>query len=96
MEYPHGGRPVYTESLGLSSAEVYAGNGVYWVFLVGDQLAYSLGSSTSLEDCKAEIESLKRLTRSDLFKSEFAKVLRTLEPEDTQFSAELSNSPPPS
>ena len=51
-------------TVGLSTAEVYRDNGVYSVFLVGDQVACYLGRSTSLEDCQDEIESWKELAKS--------------------------------
>ena len=57
-------QPIYAEAVGLSTAEVYHDNGVYSVFLVGDQVACFLGKSTSLEDCRDEIESIKELARA--------------------------------
>jgi len=55
---------IFAETVGLSTAEVYHDNGVYSVFLVGDQVACFLGKSTSLEDCQDEIESIKELARA--------------------------------
>ena len=49
------GKPVYTEPVGLSTAEVYHYRGIYSVLLMGDRVACFLGNSTSLEDCKEEI-----------------------------------------
>ena len=57
-------QPIYAEAVGLSTAEVYHGDGVYSVFLVGDNLACYLGKSTSLETCKEEIKHLQELARS--------------------------------
>ena len=54
-------QPIYAETVGLSTAEVYLDNGVYSVFLVGDQVACFLGISTSFEDCQREIECIKEL-----------------------------------
>ena len=56
--------PIYAEVVGLSTAEVYEENGVYSVFLVGDQVACFLGKSTSLEACQDEIETIKELARA--------------------------------
>jgi len=49
---------IYAQNAGLSTAEVYRDNGVYYVFLVGDQVACFLGKSTSLEDCRASQRSV--------------------------------------
>ena len=54
-------QPIYEESVGLSTAEVYYDDGVYSVFLVGDQVACFLWKSTSLEECRDEIEYVKKL-----------------------------------
>ena len=56
--------PIYTQSLGLASAEVHRHDGVYSLFLVGDQVACFLGNSNSLEDCQEEIKTLSKLARS--------------------------------
>lgn len=56
--------PIYTEMLGLVSAEVYQYDGVYALFLVGDQVACFLGNCKSLEDCQEEIKSLRKLAKS--------------------------------
>ena len=58
------GSPVYSQPVGPVSAEVFLIEGVYRVFIVGDNLASYLGASTSLEDCKEEIRALKRLAES--------------------------------
>ena len=55
-------QPVYAETVGLATAEVYHYKGVYSLFLVGDQVACFLGNATSLDDCQEEIKSLKELS----------------------------------
>ena len=52
------GYPVYAERVGLATAEVYYEQGVYQVFVVGDCLRSFLGSTPSLDECKAEIVML--------------------------------------
>ena len=54
---------MYTEPVGLATAEVYHYRGIYSVLLMGDRVACFLGNSTSLEDCKEEIKHLKKLAR---------------------------------
>ena len=56
-------QPVYTEQVGLSTAEVYQYRGIYSVLLMGDRVVCFLGNSTSLEDCKEEIKHLKKLAK---------------------------------
>ena len=56
--------PIYEETLGLVSAEVYKYNGVYSIFLVGDQVMCFLGNYNSLKDCQEEIKLLSRLANS--------------------------------
>ena len=56
--------PIYTQSLGLASAEVYECDGVYSLFIVGDQVMCFLGHCNSLEDCQEEIKSLRELAKS--------------------------------
>ena len=70
--------PVYIEELGLSKAEVYLKEGIYWVFVTGDQLACFLGSSSSMEDCKEEIKSIRELAQSDLFQQAIASTDQAL------------------
>ena len=55
---------IYSEVVGLSTAEVYQENGLYFLHLVGDQVACLLGTSDSLEDCLDEIEGVKELAES--------------------------------
>lgn len=62
------GALVYSEKVGVVTAEVYKKGEAHSVFLVGDRLACFLGSSISLDDCKDEIRCIKALSQSDLFK----------------------------
>jgi len=57
-------QPIYTETVGLSSAEVYQENGVYSVYLVGDQVPRLLGKYDSLQACLDEIEYVKELAKA--------------------------------
>ncbi len=65
--------PVYSQEIGLVTAEIYQSEGKYGLFIVGDNLASFLGSSESLDDCIQEIRSLQQLADSDLFKREIAR-----------------------
>ena len=56
-------QPIYSETVGLYSAEVSHNDGVYSVFLLGDQVSRFLGESTSMEDCQDRIESVKELAK---------------------------------
>ena len=56
--------PVYTQSVGVVSAEGYHDEGIYSLFLLGDQVACFLGNYDSLEECQGEIKSLKELAKS--------------------------------
>ena len=67
------GPPVYTQALGIVSAEVYASNEGYQVFIVGEELVSFIGSTPSLDDCKEEIRCLEALVKSDDFQREAAK-----------------------
>lgn len=59
--------PIQVEQIGLVTAEVYAENGVFRLCLVGDRLSIHLGSFDSLDECREDIESLKRLSQSTRF-----------------------------
>ena len=56
--------PIYTETVGLVSAEVYKYGGVYSLYVVGDQVTCFLGNCKSLEDCQEEIKLLSKLANS--------------------------------
>ena len=66
--------PVYSQEMGLVTAEVYQSDGVYGVYIVGDCLSSYLGSSESLDDCIDEIRSLQQVAESDLYKREIARL----------------------
>ena len=67
------GPPIYTQSLGMVSGEVYSSDGGYQVFIVGDELVSFIGSTPSLDDCKEEIRCLAALVGSEDFQREAAK-----------------------
>ncbi len=66
--------PVYSQEIGLVTAEIYQSEGKYQLFIVGDNLASFLGSSESLDDCIEEIRLLQQLADSDLCKCEIARL----------------------
>jgi len=66
--------PVYSQEIGLATAEIYQSEGNYELFIVGDNLASFLGSSESLDDCIEEIRSLQQVADSNLYKCEIARV----------------------
>ena len=66
--------PVYSQEIGLVTAEIYQSEGKYWLFIVADNLASFLGSSESLDDCIEEIRSLQQIADSDLYKCEIARL----------------------
>ena len=72
MLVPFFGPPIYTQSLGSVTAEVYSCEEGYKVFLVGENLASYLGVSDSLADCKEEIRSLECLVESEAFQQVIA------------------------
>ncbi len=72
MLAPYFGPPIYTQSLGSVTAEVYPCEAGYKVFIVGENLASYLGVSDSLEDCKEVIRSLECLVESEAFRREIA------------------------
>ena len=61
-------RLVLTESIGIVTAEVYPDKGNYSLFIVGDSVKGFIGSFRSLEDCKREIDWLRQVAKSELFK----------------------------
>ena len=66
--------PVYSQEIGLVTAEIYQSEGKYRLFIVADNLASFLGSSESLDDCIEEIRSLQQVADSNLYKSETARL----------------------
>ena len=61
-------RPVLTESVGIVTAEVYLNEGNYSIFIVGDRVKGFIGSFRSIKDCKREIDWLRQVVESELFK----------------------------
>lgn len=73
------GELVYTEELGPVRVEVYLDEGMYHVFVVGDQVACFLGSSAQFEDCLEEISSLRRTAESADFQQLIQEILGSAE-----------------
>jgi hypothetical protein len=65
---------VFSQAIGLVTAEIYESEGEYLLFIVGDTLATFLGCSESLHDCIEEIRSLERLADSDQYKREISRL----------------------
>ncbi len=61
-------KPVATIPVGIITAEVYLDEGGYSVFLVGDNVKVFIGYFPSIEDCQREIEWLRQLADSEIFK----------------------------
>ena len=55
--------PIFTEMLGMVSAKVYESDGVYSLFLAGDNVACFLGNYKSLDLCREEIRTMGMLTK---------------------------------
>ena len=66
--------PVYSQEIGLVTAEIYQSEGKYGLFIVGDNLASFLGSSESMDDCIEEIRSLKQVADSEDYKREVGRL----------------------
>ena len=61
-------RPVATITVGIVTAEVNLDEGGYNIFLVGDNVKVFIGSYPSIEDCQREIEWLRQVADSEIFK----------------------------
>ncbi len=61
-------RPVATITVGMVTAEVYLDERGYSVFLVGDNIKVFIGYFPSMEDCQREIEWLRQVADSEIFK----------------------------
>ncbi len=61
-------RPVATITVGIVTAEVYLDGGGYNVFIVGDNVKVFIGCFPSIEDCQREIEWLRQVADSEIFK----------------------------
>ncbi len=63
-----GARPVATIAVGMIIADVYLDEAGYSVFLVGDNVKVFIGCFPSIEDCQREIEWLRQVGESEIFK----------------------------
>ena len=61
-------RPVATITVGIVTAEVYLNEGGYTIFIVGDNVKAFIGCFPSLEDCQREVEWLRQVADSEIFK----------------------------
>ncbi len=61
-------KPVATITVGIVTAEVYLDEGGYSVLLVGDNVKVFIGCFPSIEDCQREIEWLRQVGESEIFK----------------------------
>ena len=61
-------RPVATITVGIVTAEVYLDKRDYNVFIVGDNAKVFIGCFPSIEDCQREIEWLRQVADSEIFK----------------------------
>ncbi len=61
-------KPVATIALGIVTAEVYLDEGGYNIFIVGDNVKVFIECFPSIEDCQQEIEWLRQVADSELFK----------------------------
>jgi len=61
-------KPVATITVGIVTAEIYLDEGGYNIFLVGDNVKVFIGCFPSIEDCQREIEWLRQVADSELFK----------------------------
>ena len=60
--------PVATIAVGIVTAEVYLDGAGYTIFLVGDNVKVFIGCFPSIEDCQREIEWLRQVADSEIFK----------------------------
>ena len=61
-------KPVATITVGIVTAEVYLDEGGYNIFLVGDNVKVFIGCFPSIENCQREIEWLRQVGESEIFK----------------------------
>ena len=59
---------VATITVGIVTAEMYLDEGGYSVFLVGDNVKVFIGCYLTIEDCQREIEWLRQVGESEIFK----------------------------
>ena len=63
-----GAKPVATITVGIVTAEVFLNEVGYNVFIVGDNVKVFIGCFPSIEDCQREIEWLRQVADSEIFK----------------------------
>ena len=61
-------KAVATITVGIVTAEVFLNEGGYDTFIVGDNVKVFIGCYPSIEDCQREIEWLRQVADSELFK----------------------------
>ncbi len=61
-------RPVATITVGIVTSEVYLDGGGYNIFIVGDNVKVFIGCYPSMGDCQREIEWLRQVADSEIFK----------------------------
>ncbi len=61
-------RLVATITVGIVTAEIYLDEEGYNIFLVGDNVKVFIGCFPSIEDCQREIEWLRQVGDSEIFK----------------------------
>jgi len=67
-------RPVATIPVGRVTAEVYLDEGGYNVFIVGDNVKGFIGCFPSIKECQREIEWLRQVVDSELFKQTVSEI----------------------
>jgi len=67
-------RPVAKITVGIVTAEVYLDEGGYSIFIVGDNVKVFIGCFPSIEDCQREIEWLRQVTDSEIFKQAASQI----------------------
>jgi len=68
--------PVATITVGLVTADVYLKEGGYNIFIVGDNVKVFIGCFPSIEDCQREIEWLRQVADSEIFKQAASPIRR--------------------
>ena len=61
-------RLVATITVGIVTAEVFLNEGGYNTFIVGDNVKVFIGCFPSIGDCQREIEWLRQVADSEIFK----------------------------
>ncbi len=68
MERFEEAKAVATITVGIVTAEVFLNEGGYDTFIAGDNVKVFIGCFPSIEDCQREIEWLRQLADSEIFK----------------------------